>query len=411
MKRRIYTEEEENRVIDHINSFPREESHYCRTKSSKEYLSQDLTIRCLFNAFKEAYPESKTSYRFYYNCFKEKFPKLSFKTPRTDTCNKCDILHALVKSNPSDVSVKHKLEIHHRKAEKAREVMSKDHADSQLPSSDTCTLSIDLQQVLSLPALTHTQMYYLRQMSFYNLGIHLADNGNVFLNLWHEAMSGRGANEIASCLLLAIEGGNITRNKKKLIVWSDNCSGQNKNQMLIFLWLYLISKGILEEVHQKFLVVGHSYLSCDRDFALIEKKKRKAKCEVSLDLVKIMVAARENNPFTVTVMEPINFFDFSKACKATLNTKKVEISKAQWICVTKSHPGEVLVKTTFNEAECFHHVNVLKKGVNMDSIINNLQPLPLKNHLSDGKKADLRTMVPYLKPENREFYEEVLGEN
>lgn len=83
--------------------------------------------------------------------------------------------------------------------------MKKDNTNSQLPTSNTCTLSIDLQQVLSIPALTHTQMYYLRQLSCYNLGMHVGDNAEVLLNLWHEAMHGRGSNEIASCLLKAVE--------------------------------------------------------------------------------------------------------------------------------------------------------------------------------------------------------------
>lgn len=104
--------------------------------------------------------------------------------------------------------------------------------------------------------------------------MHVGDNNEVLLNLWHEAMHGRGSNETASCLLNAVES-NIVSGKRKLTVWSDNCSGQNKNQMLIYLWMYLIAKGYLDEVHQKFLLVGHSYLSCYRDFALIEKKKKK----------------------------------------------------------------------------------------------------------------------------------------
>lgn len=70
--------------------------------------------------------------------------------------------------------------------------------------------------------------------------------------------------------------------KQKLVVWSDNCVGQNKNKMLLFLWIYLVTKGYFQEINQKFLVSGHSFLSCDRDFAHIEKRKRVEKCEGGL---------------------------------------------------------------------------------------------------------------------------------
>lgn len=46
-------------ITEHVNAFPRGESHYERRKSSKEYLSQDLNISRLYLAFKERHPNSK----------------------------------------------------------------------------------------------------------------------------------------------------------------------------------------------------------------------------------------------------------------------------------------------------------------------------------------------------------------
>lgn len=82
--------------------------------------------------------------------------------------------------------------------------MREDHQRSQLPTSDNCTISIDLKQVLSLPALTHSDMYYLRQLSCYNFCIHVGDNNKGHMFLWHEGITGRGGNEIASCIFKAI---------------------------------------------------------------------------------------------------------------------------------------------------------------------------------------------------------------
>lgn len=108
-------------------------------------------------------------------------------------------------------------------------------------------------------------MFYLRQLSYYNLGVHFGDSNRGHMFLWHEGMSGRGGNEIASCVFEALNS-NPTM-KRKLTIWSDNCVGQNKNKMLLFLWIYLTLTDKFDEINHKYLVSGHSFLSCDRDFA------------------------------------------------------------------------------------------------------------------------------------------------
>ena len=50
--------------------------------------------------------------------------------------------------------------------------------------------------------------------------------------------------------------------------------------MLLFPWIYLTITDKFDEINHKYLVFGHSFLSCDRDFAQIEKRKRVEKCEV-----------------------------------------------------------------------------------------------------------------------------------
>lgn len=339
-----YTDEDTQRVVDHVNSIPRKESHYCRAKTGKEYLSQDLSINRLHRAFNKEHGANMVSYRFYYNTFKAKFRTLSFRLSRTDTCNTCDLLSAQYKNDPKNKTAKRKLELHHRKAERARKFMDEDHKRSQMPTSDVCTLSIDLQQVLSLPALTHSRMYYSRQLSVYNFGVHVGDNNNVFTIMWHEGITGRGGSEIASALLKTIDC-KLTR-KRKLIFWSDNCGAQNKNQMFLYLWFYLIATGLVDEVEQKYLVSGHSFLSCDRDFAQIEKRKRKSDCQVPLDLIKVIVSARLDHPYVAGLMESHIFFDFRAAARESLSTTKLKISQTAWIKITKDKPGIVMNLST-----------------------------------------------------------------
>lgn len=179
--------------------------------------------------------------------------------------------------------------------------------------------------------------------------------------------------------------------------------------MMVFLWIYLTITGKYDEINHKFLVSGHSFLSCDRDFAQIEKRKRVEKCEVPTDLVKLMENATPNNPFVVTILQPEDFFDFKQAADSYINTTKLNISKCSWIKVEKAAPGVVKTRTMFNELEAWSTFKVLKKGVTTNKIKDLLLPSqPCKNNLSSEKKKDLQQMLPYLKGDNRAFFEELI---
>ncbi|KAJ8885890.1 hypothetical protein PR048_012096 [Dryococelus australis] len=114
-----------------------------------------------------------------------------------------------------------------------------------LPRCTYSVISVDLQQVIPLPTLTHTNMYHSRQLNCYNFGIHPADNDVASMNVRHEAMASRGSNEIASYIFNLVHMGKFCRYKL---------------------------------MQQKFVLKGHSFLNCDRIFAHIEKHKAKTQC-------------------------------------------------------------------------------------------------------------------------------------
>uniref|UniRef100_A0A1B6KHW1 DUF7869 domain-containing protein n=1 Tax=Graphocephala atropunctata TaxID=36148 RepID=A0A1B6KHW1_9HEMI len=418
----VYTEKRGNKQVDrkfsnddralvfnHIQSFPRDVSHYGRKDSGKEYLSPDLNISRLYQAFKQKYPDSPVTYRYYYLIFNKNFKnKLSFKQPRTDTCPTCDLLSCQIATSvgAAKVEFRNKLKLHHLKAEKARREMKQDFTESQSPNSRSVTFALDLEKVLSLPTLTHTNMYYLRQLSNFNLCTHFHDNTSM-MNLWHEGITGRGGNEIASCILRALKE---KESKHILTAWSDNCCGQNKNKMLVFLWVYLTCIGMYQEINHKFLVGGHSFLNCDRDFAAIEKRKRVTKCIVPEDLKSMIENVKLSNPFIVNILSEADFFDFKKAADSFINTAKVNISKMSWIRTTSNKPGKIMVKKTFSDLEQWTEINVFKKGVTRKQVLE--APLPLllcKSRITEDKKTDLKTMLDFLvKPEHKMFFEELI---
>lgn len=408
-----FTEAERLLVRAHINMIPREVGHYSRAKSEKEYISPDLNIHRLFKAFLEKHPESKVTYKFYRSVFLKDFPNVCFHRPRVDTCSTCDKLQCQIKANiQSSQHAKNQLEIHHRKAERSRKLLDEDTVESQEPGSTKCVLSMDLQQVMFVPSLTHSDMFYLSQLSCYNLGIHIGDTNEAFMCMWHEGVASRGANEIASCLLNLVNHRGLT-DKKHLVIWCDNCGGQNKNRILLFTLIFLVSIGIFHTVEQKFLVSGHSFMPCDRDFALIEKRKRVTKANVPSDLHAIVKCARYTPPFNVIDMTNFGFWDLKQAADQYINTTKLNISKAAILKIEASDPTVIKIKTSFSDIQEWSKINVLKRGKSVNDIKNaKLLKLPPESKVSQNKAISLRSMIPYLQnKEHQLFYKNLLGIN
>ena len=95
--------------------------------------------------------------------------------------------------------------------------------------------------------------------------IHVKDTVNAIMCVWHEGQSGRRGSQIASCLIQAINSGHLTSYKRNLTDWGDNCAGQLKTSMLLFLYIWFIANGTFNTIEHKFFTSGHSYPASDRD--------------------------------------------------------------------------------------------------------------------------------------------------
>ena len=407
--------EEEIKIIkEHIYSFPNYESHYARNRTSHIYLGNDLSIEKMYELYKEANPSNHRSLSTYKRIFYK--TGLKFKQPKVDTCSTCDILKLqlfqLTQDKESTNEVVAKQKKHHANVELAYEEKRTDKEDSKA-GNKIKTFAFDLQQCLRTPALSSNVAFYKRPLWTFNLTVHnLADN-KATCYMWDECTGGRGANQIASCIYHFIQG--LSRETEEIIMYSDSCSGQNKNSYIsVMFFIVLEVCPWISKITHKFLVPGHTHMECDSDHALIEKMKKKTdiKINVPYDWYQLVRTVGKKNPFKVIEMTQNDFYDFSALLKGPLikrssNDEKLpfrwnEVVKCMY---EKKFPKQMLYAVDYGKDALFKKLSFVRRG----------QPPILKNELkqqysglipiSEEKKKDLISLFPLIDKRFHSFYE------
>lgn len=409
------------KIREHISSFPKQISHYSRNNSTKECLSSELNLCKMYRLFKEKFPEKSISRSCYQSVFNTDF-NLRFGAPRSDTCRQCDLFFIQMTA-ASDETELHKIELesqlHHAKADQAYKALKHDTEMAKV-NNNVHVICVDLQQVLVCPTLTHSTVFYQRQLSSYNFTIHDVGTGHITVNLWNESIARRGSAEIASCLLKFVTSNyNVLEEgeERKLIVWSDRCVGQNNNWRVLALYFYLINCKYFTEIHQKFLCSGHSFLPCDRDFAMIEKRKKVSKVMVPSEWKYVIVEAFvDPSKLTIHEMMMEDFKDISCIELVLKKPPALKITDVLWLRLCSDDPRGVSVRRSHNVLRQWEQHCIVKRGGEREA---HILPLPsdfqlLYNEqlkITKEKKRDLLDMIQYMEPKYRSFYENLQCDN
>lgn len=408
-------------VKQHINKFPAYESHYSRSKTSKKYLSSDLSLNTMYQLYckENSNPVCKTVYA---KVFKDM--NLSFKKPSVDTCNKCNLLQNKLQylQDAEEIGqVQEQLRLHQESYESAYNEKRKDKALAKT-NSDFCVIAFDLQQCLPTPMLNTQSAFYKRQLWVYNLTIHDFMSDNAYCYMWPECSGGRGANQIASCLydFITVRLPLLHPNAKTLIMYSDSCSGQNKNSIVCTALLFAIKDSPqLLNIEQKFLVPGHTHMEVDSDHALIERAKKRTSMNIHhprdwCQLVR--TASTRTNKFSVIEMAVTDFYNFALFSKNNFTVKKTNSTgeKFVWsnVRVIKFSKEKFPVfeyKESY-EGDDYSMMSYNKKNKNYSLVsINAVQkcyngPVPI----SVLKKRDLISLLEYIDPSVHNFYHDLI---
>jgi hypothetical protein len=167
----------------------------------------------------------------------------------------------------------------HQKQDKS----TKDRINNIHHSDRHYCLIADYSQNLNLPHFGSTQpgeTYFYSPLTIYLFGVvDTSNNDHLIGHIFREGDGKKGGNSVASLLIKTLRYLNIIQEDDEgqpiiggeLNIFFDNCTGQNKNNYVLWLVPYLVEAGYFTTVNFNFLVVGHTKNACDRRFNNVKR--------------------------------------------------------------------------------------------------------------------------------------------
>ena len=351
-------------VRQHIRSFETVESHYCRRDSKKLYLPQDLSLSKMYRLYKEHCSNigvTLVSQYIYNDVFNSEF-NLAFHSPIKDKCDLCvSFANASAEEKEKMTEI---YENHIKNKELARKHKEHDKSQVKNTNSETVVCCFDLEEVLLTPHSFESCLFYKRRLNSFDFTIYDMGTSDGHCYLWNEAISSRGACEIASCLFSFIQDMS-GKGKKDFIMYSDNCCAQNKNKYFLTMLWYCLQKFNLRSITQKYLEKGHTQNEGDSIHAAIESASRKISIFTTSQWAATIRAARHSKPYVVHELNITDFFDFKELAQ---NLKNFEVNtdneKVYWnsiktITLKSTAPNQFEYQTDYEGQ--VHTVNLFHK--------------------------------------------------
>jgi hypothetical protein len=239
---------------------------------------------------------------------------------------------------------------------------------------------------------------------------------------WSEITSRRGVDEVGSVLIRYVMDNFeplADGNTRQLVYWSDRCRGQTNNWYMICLFKYLIKLRFFTSIDQKFLCTGHSYLDCDRLFAMIEKRKKVCQAFVPNQWMDIIRSSAVARPFRIQEMLQGDMMEVKLLKDLIPLPVGFKVTECAWVHMNQNAPSKFYTRPNFAAGVWFE-----------TTILNPNQPGRIANHVEwheeslNGfvlrrkyiglihihidKYRNLMKMLPYLHPQYRAFYRNLL---
>nr|CAI5819548.1 unnamed protein product [Callosobruchus analis] len=179
-------------------------------------------------------------YKFYskHYCDENSITPVS-KTLFFEEFNKENISIYIPKKNMCDICVAYgtrnigqeEYDLHQEMKKEAREEKNRNRESA----SAAAVFTMDLEAVLLSPRSTVSKMSYKMKLVVHNFTLFNLKTQDGYCFLWHEAEGGLTASEFSSILCSFLESAvipNLPNDNKIIILYSDGCTGQNRNSIL-----------------------------------------------------------------------------------------------------------------------------------------------------------------------------------
>jgi hypothetical protein len=224
---------------------------------------------------------------------------LGFNKWKKDTCSLCMAKKAKGEKVDSGLHFEEKV--------KANQQMKWMKQEAKLDDT-TLIFSMDVEQALPVPKLRVDAAFFRLKLLLHNFTIADMKNSDVYCYVFTERDANCKAEVYASCVHdYIVKRVEENSELKKIVIYSDNCTAQNKNQVLANMLLAVaIQMSVVIEHH--YLVVGHTHLSCDTFHSAVEAKTRNVDQHTVSDYIEAIQTALVGVP---TAKVEVNHVDWS----------------------------------------------------------------------------------------------------
>ena len=217
-------------------------------------------------------------------------------------------------------------------------------------------VTMDYAQNLGLPHFGANQpgeTYYYSPLNVNVFGI--VDNSCTPETLdayaYHEGEAAKGANQVTSLLVKYLRDRNLLiegETGASLTILADNCSGQNKNNTVLRLAVWLVEMNYFQRVQFLFYIKGHTKNVCDRMFNLMKQNFHKHDV---YSMEQLLSCLSKQSQVTVHHPMPNEFSDWTKMFdKYHRSYKHVKINHV-FTCDRSNSAHKVMVQKWIGEDE------------------------------------------------------------
>ncbi|GAB0095397.1 hypothetical protein DMENIID0001_107780 [Sergentomyia squamirostris] len=270
-----------------------------------------------------------------------------------DQCNICDSY------KNSEQSSLHQKEHDEHLALKEAIRLRKNQEKEMAEKGDIVLATFDLQAVLPTPCGQVNAFYYKSKLATYNLTVcDIGKDKKGYCYVWNESEGKRGAIEIGTCVIQFIR--EVARGKP-MILYSDNCVGQNKNKYILSALMYAVREFNVPEITLNFYLVGHGQNEGDNMHSVIEKQKQRTlksgPIYVPSQWIGVISSAKKTgSPYKINELDYHDFYylkllsaDIGKNYNKTKEKQSVNWNKIRSLTVKKDQPSSFFYKYDYQE--------------------------------------------------------------